>query len=117
MAVYNSSYRTTGKEIGDEVTERRIDDSGAIPPTPPPSDSFMPKIYISYKDVISALSELNTKKAYELDGIPPVVLKTCASELPPCLVKLFRLCLSTDTFPSCWKYALIQPVPKKGDHS
>ncbi len=35
----------------------------------------------------------------------------------PCLVKLFRLCLSTSTFPSCWKYAYIQPVPKKGDRS
>ncbi len=31
--------------------------------------------------------------------------------LTPCLVKLFRLSLST-TFPSCWKYASVQPVPK-----
>ncbi|KAL7637445.1 UNVERIFIED_CONTAM: hypothetical protein RMT77_012173 [Armadillidium vulgare] len=77
----------------------------------------MPKIEISSKDVTSALSELNTKKAYGPDGIPPVVLKTCASELAPCLSKLFRLCLSTSTFPSCWKSALIQPVPKKGDPS
>src|ERR1700755_2396009 len=48
-------------------------------------------------------------------GIPPAVLKTCASELALCLGKLFRLCLSTSTFPSCWKRALIQPVPKKRD--
>ncbi len=34
-----------------------------------------------------------------------------------CLVKLFRLCLSTSTFPSCWKYAYVQPAPKKGDRS
>ncbi len=33
------------------------------------------------------------------------------------LVKLFRLCLSTSTFPSCWKYAYVQPMPKKGDRS
>src|SRR6201990_1715513 len=45
------------------------------------------------------------------------LLKTCASELTPCFGKLFRLCLSTSTFPSCWKHALIQPVPKKGDPS
>ncbi len=37
--------------------------------------------------------------------------------LTPCLVKLFRLCLSTSTFPSCWKYAHVHPVPKKGDRS
>jgi len=77
----------------------------------------MPKIIISSKDVISALSKLNTKKAYGPDSIPPVVLKTCVSELAPCRGKLFRLCLSTSTFPSCWKRALIQPVPKKGDPS
>ncbi|KAL7643877.1 UNVERIFIED_CONTAM: hypothetical protein RMT77_005883 [Armadillidium vulgare] len=94
-----------------------LDDSGAIPPPSTPSNSFMPNIVISSKDVISALSELNTKKAYGPDGILPAVIKTCASELAPCLGKLFRLCLSTSTFPSCWKRALIQPVPKKGDPS
>ncbi len=35
--------------------------------------------------------------------------------LTPCLVKLFRLCLST-IFPSCWKYDYVHPVPKKDDH-
>ena len=48
----------------------------------------MPNIVISSKDVIYAFSELNTKKAYGPDGIPPVVLKTCASEVAPCLGKL-----------------------------
>ncbi len=37
--------------------------------------------------------------------------------LTPCLVKLFHLCLSTSIFPSCWKYAYVHPVPKKGDCS
>ena len=75
----------------------------------------MPEVNISYEDVVSALSEFNTKKAYGPDGIPPVVLKLCARELAPCLEKLFNLCLSSGSFPSCWKRALIQPVPKKGD--
>ena len=43
--------------------------------------------------------------------------KNCASELAPCLVKLFFLCFSTSINPSCWKFAHIQPVPKKSDHS
>ncbi len=68
-------------------------------------------------DVFYALSGLNPQKAYGPDGIPPVVLKNCASVLTPCLVKLIRLCLSTSTFPSCQKYAYKQPVPKKGDRS
>ena len=46
-----------------------------------------------------------------------MVLKICASELALCLGKLFRLCFSTSTFPSCWKRALIQPVAKKEDPS
>ncbi len=57
------------------------------------------------------------QKAYGPNGVPPIVLKNCASVLTSCLVKLFHLCLSTSTFPSCWKYAYIQPVPKKGDRS
>ena len=39
------------------------------------------------------------------------------SNLAPCLLVLFRLCLSSGSFPSYWKRALIQPVPKKGDPS
>ena len=77
----------------------------------------MPIIQITSKDVHAVLSGLDAKKAHGSDGVPPVVLKNCASELTPCLGKLFRLCLSTNTFPSSWKFALIQPVPKKGDRS
>ncbi len=77
----------------------------------------MPVIKILPNDVFYALSGLNPQKAYGPDGVPPIVLKNCAFVLTPCLVKLFRLCLSTSTFPSCWKYAFIQPVPKKGDRS
>ncbi len=60
---------------------------------------------------------LNLRKTYGPDGVPLIGLKNCGSVLTPCLVKLFLLCLSTSTFPSCWKYAYIQPVPKKSDRS
>ncbi len=36
---------------------------------------------------------------------------------PPRLVKPFCLCLSTSIVPSCWKYAYVQSVPKKGNRS
>ena len=74
-------------------------------------------IKILSSDVFHALAGLIPRKAYEPDGVPPIVLQNCASMLAPCLVKLFQLCLSTFAFPSCWKFAYIQPVPKKGDHS
>ena len=59
------------------------------------------RIKILHYEVFHALSGLDSRKAYGPDGIPPVVLKNCASELAPCLVKLFRLCLSTSTYPFC----------------
>ncbi len=77
----------------------------------------MPVIKILPNEVFYALSGLIPQKTYGPDGVPPIILKNCASMLTPCLVKLFRLCMSTSTFPSCWKYAHVQPVPKKGDRS
>ncbi len=77
----------------------------------------MPVIKILPNDVFYALSGHNPQRAYGPDGVPPIVLKNCASVLTPCLVKVFCLCLSTSTFPLCWKYAYVQPVPKKGDRS
>ncbi len=69
------------------------------------------------KIVFHELSGFNPRKSYGHDGVPPIVVKSCAFLLPPYLVKLFRLCLSSPTFPSCWKYAYVQLVPKKGDSS
>ena len=40
-----------------------------------------------------------------------------ADELAPVLCRLFRLILISCTYPSSWKHALVQPVPKKGDRS
>src|ERR1700755_136604 len=97
-------------QLNSFASNSTLDDSGTIPTPSTPSNLFMPNIVISSKDVISALSELNTKKAY-----CPAVLKACASELAPCLGKLFHLCLPTSTFPFCWKRAIIQHVPKKGE--
>ena len=67
--------------------------------------------------IIKFFFGLDSWKAYGLDGVRPVVLKNCASELAHCLFKLFRLCLSSSTYPSCWKFAHIPLVPKKGDRS
>ena len=46
--------------------------------------------------------------------IPNCTFENCASVLTPCITKFFHLCLSTSTFPSCWKYTYIQPGQKKG---
>ncbi len=94
-----------------------LDDSGLIPPSLAPSDYVMPLINITYTDVFYAFSGFDSRKSYGLGGVPPIVLINCASVLHPCVVKRFHPCLSTATFPSSWKFAHIQPVPKKGDRS
>ncbi len=82
-----------------------------------PSDSTLLVIRILNTDVFYAFSVLTLHKAHWPDGLPPIVLKNCASVLTLCLVKIFRLCLLTSTFSSCRKYSYIKPVTKKGDRS
>ena len=59
--------------------------------------------------------ELDSTKASGPDSIPVTVLRNCAPELSSIFSKIFNLCLKTCTFPTCWKQAVVVPVPKKGD--
>ena len=85
-------------------------------PTQPLSNPI-PSIIISARKVRRVLRSLKTDKASGPDGIPPRFLKEFADELAPVLCCLFHLILISCTYPSSWKHALVQPVPKKGDCS
>ncbi|MPC26144.1 hypothetical protein E2C01_019277 [Portunus trituberculatus] len=95
------------------VNNSTLDDSRLVPPSPPPSDYFIPSIKVLHNDVFHVHAALKPRKAYGPDGVPPIVLKNCASVLAPCQAKLFQFCLLISTFPSCRKFTYIQPVPKK----
>ena len=69
------------------------------------------------RKVRKALLQLNTSKSSGPDGIPAIVLKSCAPELAPVLDKLFQLSYNLGSFPSSWKLAHIFPIPKKGEKS
>ena len=71
----------------------------------------------STRKMCRVLSSLKANKASGPDGIPPRFLKEFAVELAPVLCRLFRLILKTSVYPKSWKHALVQPIPKKGDHS
>ena len=62
------------------------------------------------------LSSLKTDAASSPNGIPPRFLEF-ADELVPVFCHLFCLILNSCTYPSSWKHALVQHVPKKGDCS
>ena len=59
------------------------------------------------------LLQLDTSRSKGPDGIPAIVLKTCAPELAPILNKLFQLSYTLGTFPTSWKQAHVFPIPKK----
>ncbi len=85
-----------------------------LPFTPPLA---IPCLLLKFLRVKSSIT-MYPRKAYGPNGVPPIVLKkNCTSALTPCLVKVFRLCLSTSTFFSCWKHGYVQLASKKGDRS
>ena len=77
----------------------------------------MSPIKFSTRKVRKVLLQLNTSKASGTDGIPEIVLKSCAPELAPVLNKLIQLSYNLGIFPSSWKLAHIFPFPKKGEKS
>src|SRR5678815_3049258 len=72
---------------------------------------------ITFDRVHRPLKSMKDRKTAGPDGIPPQVLRECASVLSPPFVQLYSLCLNTSTFPQCWKLAHVQPIPKKGSRS
>ena len=82
-----------------------------------PLSNPIPTLIISARKVRRVLASLKTDKASGPDHIPAWFLKEFAAEIAPVLCHLFRLILNTCTYPSVWKHALVQPVPKKGDRS
>lgn len=96
----------------------RLDPGDARPPACPDGcGSSMLDIRIHQKDVRRVLRNLDVNKASGPDGIPAIVLRTCAPELSPILTRLFRLSLEAGKVPKVWKLANVQPVPKKGSRA
>ena len=94
-----------------------LDDSDALSPPDSSLSNPMSLPIFSSRKVRRVLTSLKTNKAYGPGSIPPWILREFAPELAPILSRLFRLILKSATFPSSWKHAFVQPVPKKGDHS
>ena len=77
----------------------------------------MNDIYITENGVIKLLKDLNPHKASGPDQIPTRLLKLCASELAPAIVRVFQTSLDSGTVPSDWKETLITPLFKKGERN
>ena len=86
-------------------------------PFTPRASCTMPEVHIRTREVKRVLAKLDIKKSSGPDGIPGRVLKICSSSLAKPLRNLFYISFKSGKFPSCWKIANVQPVPKKGDLS
>ena len=70
----------------------------------------MSPIKFSTRKVRQTLLQLDTSKSKGPDGIPAIVLITCAPELAPILNKLFQLSYTLGTFPTSWKLSHGFPI-------
>ena len=91
-------------------------DNNIIPPLAPFSTSSqnLSNIYFNPFSVERAIKNLKIKSAGGPDGIPPVFLKMCSTELCPALSRLFELSFELNYVPPQWLTANITPLFKKG---
>ena len=113
----DSSSTTPSSKTNLFASTSNLDDQGLQPHHFPPSKFTMSPITFSTRKVRQTLLQLDTSKSKGPDGIPAIVLKTCAPELAPILNKLFQLSYTLGTFPTSWKQAHVFPIPEKGDKS
>lgn len=73
------------------------------------------KITIEENNVPKLLKTLKTNKGAGSDGIPPIFLSKCASNLAKPLTIIFNHSINVyGSFPDIWKEALIVPIHKSG---
>ena len=99
------------------ASNSNLDDQDFQAPLYPTSTITMSPIKFSTRKVRKVPLQLNTSKSSGPDGIPAIVLKSCASELAPVLNKLFQLSYNLGISPFSWKLAHVFLIPKKGEKS
>ena len=80
---------------------------------PSSNDDLTPPLKLSEVDVLSALTELNSKKAGGPNGIPCWVLKEYAEVLAHPITAISNSSFAEQKCPAQWKMANIVPIPKE----
>ena len=74
-----------------------------------------PQLNIDRKGVLKILKNINIHKVMGPDGIPNILLKTCAEEISYGLSAIFQYSLDTGTLPLDWRNAMLLQSSKKID--
>lgn len=112
-----SNKRAKGREVP-ELFAKYFRDvyvppvEGALPDTECPKISYVEKI--NSRTIENVINELDISKSSGPDGIPPLFIKKCMSNLIKPLQLIYNLSLETASFPTRWKTAEISPIFKSG---
>lgn len=68
----------------------------------------------SVDDVARTLKSQKNSTSAGPDGIPPLLLRECATQLAPWLHQIFRYSLDTGIISDQWRHALVTPIYKSG---
>ena len=92
-------------------------DNGIIPAVSSPiiGKDRLNSVLFSTALVKRAISKLKVKSKGGPDGVPPIFIKKCSSQLSTPLAYLFSQCMEYTYMPPDWLRAYITPVFKKGD--
>jgi hypothetical protein len=89
-----------------------------VPSDPGPDDvSDEPpfgSLQFNILEVLNALLDLDSNKCPGPDGVPPLIMKNCASAFVLLLSRLFNKTLASWLFPDRWKLSFVAPIFKNG---
>ena len=67
--------------------------------------------------VVSILTNLDSAKATGCDDLSVRFIEACPLAIAKLLTRVINKSISSCTFPSHWKYAVVTPVPKSRNNS
>lgn len=70
--------------------------------------------HVKVHEILHGLQKLDASKGAGPDGIPPIFMKTLATELTAPLFWLFEISIESRTFPKAWKNSYLVPIFKSG---
>ena len=81
----------------------------------PPKNGFSLE-HASHSEIIRLIGKLHDSSSAGISCIATRIIKACAEELAPSLVKLFNFCTDNSCQPDEWKFAYVHPLYKgKGE--
>lgn len=93
-------------------------DDGISPLCQTKPTKIIDNVEFTAENTLLALKSLPSSTSVGPDGIPNILLKSCAHELVKPLLKIFNVAFQSGTLPAVWKVAHVQPVFKnKGSRS